>query len=317
VSEWLTFQAICSAAICHHGLEISFVPRSELCWRCRRPCAACFVKAFRRDFLGRARTPAQAAAKETDTNSLAAMFFLAALCLVAGNPAGLLIDALAPVAKSLVGVSMPHQAGVEWLSIVPIAEKPQLPITDCSCFIFIVFSGTLRSHRHSSAGLRQIAPRPGLDCGYPDPSPATAIYRLEFRASRSARVYGTSVFRAREIGEIARARLDLAGALTVELRDLSGRAYAPVATGIGYAAEKAQFPAIPHDPPISLAGVRGAGHSPAGARDMAVMIRDFALQRRADAAGCCAQPAAHRFRAQDEGRLLQRQGPPLLQPISI
>ena len=62
----------------------------------------------------------------------------------------------------------------------------------------------------------------------------------------------------------------------------------------------AQFPAIPHHPQLSHAGVRGAGAAPAGARDMAV-IRDFALAGRADAAGAAAAPAAHRLRAQGEG----------------
>ena len=41
-------------------------------------------------FLGRPRTPAATAARETDRYSLAAMFFLAALCLVAGVLPGLL-----------------------------------------------------------------------------------------------------------------------------------------------------------------------------------------------------------------------------------
>ena len=75
--------------------------------------AACFVKAFGISFLGRPRTPAAADARETDSNSLAAMFFLSALCLVAGILPGLFIDALAPVTTALVGVSMPRQSGLE------------------------------------------------------------------------------------------------------------------------------------------------------------------------------------------------------------
>src|SRR5262249_56722783 len=85
--------------------------------------AACFVKAFGVSFLGRARPAAAARANETDALSLAAMFLLAALCLVAGILPGVFIDALAPVAQSLLGARMPVQRGVEWLSIVPIAES--------------------------------------------------------------------------------------------------------------------------------------------------------------------------------------------------
>src|SRR5258707_3220927 len=69
--------------------------------------AAWFVKAFGVTFLGRPRTPAAASAKETDRFSLAAMVALAALCLAAGILPGLFIDALAPVAQTLVGDRMP------------------------------------------------------------------------------------------------------------------------------------------------------------------------------------------------------------------
>ena len=65
--------------------------------------AACFVKAFGITFLGRPRTEAARRAHEADRFSLAAMFGLAALCLIAGILPGLFIDALAPVAKSMVG----------------------------------------------------------------------------------------------------------------------------------------------------------------------------------------------------------------------
>jgi hypothetical protein len=199
--------------------------------------AACFVKAFGVTFLGRARTPAAAGARETDTNSLAAMFFLAALCLVAGILPGFFIDALAPVTKSLVGVSMPHQAGVEWLSIVPIAES-RSSYNGLLVFIFIVFSGSFAAfaiHRLASDKLRR---GPAWDCGYPDPNPATQYTASSF-AQPIRRVYGTSVFRAREIGEMPAPGSTLPARLTVELRDLIwDAAYAPVAAGIGYAAEK-------------------------------------------------------------------------------
>ena len=60
--------------------------------------AACFVKAFGVTFLGRARTPAAAQAREVDRFSLAAMFALRRrfACSRASLP-GLVIDGLAPV----------------------------------------------------------------------------------------------------------------------------------------------------------------------------------------------------------------------------
>ena len=54
------------------------------------------------------------------------MYFLAALCLVAGILPGLFIDALAPVAHALVGGRMPHQAGPAVAHHRADRRKPQL-----------------------------------------------------------------------------------------------------------------------------------------------------------------------------------------------
>src|SRR6266849_6015382 len=124
VSEWLTFQAILvSPQLPQWGLKFLVPAVGALLALSAALAAACFVKAYGVTFLGRARTPAAERAQETDQFSLAAMFFFAALCLVAGILPGFFIDALAPVTQSLVGDHMPVQRGVEWLSIVPIAES--------------------------------------------------------------------------------------------------------------------------------------------------------------------------------------------------
>ena len=237
VSEWLTFQAILlSPQLPSWGLKFMVPAVGALLALSAALAAACFVKAFGVTFLGRARTPAAQNAKETDTNSLAAMFFLAALCLVAGILPGFFIDALAPVTKSLVGIAMPHQAGVEWLSIVPIAES-RSSYNGLLVFIFVVMSGSLAAffiHRLASNKLRR---GPAWDCGYPDPSPATQYTASSF-AQPIRRVYGTMMFSAREIGEMPAPGSTQPARLTVQLRDLIWDAlYAPVAVGIDYAAD--------------------------------------------------------------------------------
>jgi formate hydrogenlyase subunit 3/multisubunit Na+/H+ antiporter MnhD subunit len=238
VSEWLTFQAILlSPQLPSWGLKFLVPAVGALLALSAALAAACFVKAFGVSFLGRARTPAAANAKETDGNSLAAMVVLAALCLVAGILPGFFIDALAPVTKSLVGVSMPYQTGVEWLSIVPIAES-RSSYNGLLVFIFVMLSGSIAAfaiHRLASDKLRRA---PAWDCGYPDPSPATQYTASSF-AQPIRRVYGTSVFRAREIGEMPPPGAVGPARLTVELRDLIwDAAYAPLAAAIEYAAEK-------------------------------------------------------------------------------
>jgi len=84
--------------------------------------AACFVKAFGVTFLGRPRSPAAETAKEVDRFSLAAMFILAALCLLAGSCRDW-YRALSPITIDILGSSMPTQADEPWLFDRPIAES--------------------------------------------------------------------------------------------------------------------------------------------------------------------------------------------------
>jgi len=202
--------------------------------------AACFVRAFGFSFLGRPRSTAASSAQETDTHSLAAMYFLGAVCLAAGVMPGFFIDALAPVVQSLVSGHMPVQASVEWLSIVPIAES-RSSYNGLLVFVFMAASGAITafaSHRLASDKLRR---GPAWGCGYPDPSPATQYTANSF-AQPIRRVFGTVVFHAREIGEMPPPGSTAPARLTVELRDLIwDRIYAPIGTGIAYTAERLNY----------------------------------------------------------------------------
>ena len=238
VSEWLTFQAILlSPQLPSWGLKFLVPAVGGLLALSAALAAACFVKAFGISFLGRARTPAAANARETDGLSRAAMFFLAALCLVAGVLPGVFIDALAPVTRALVGAGMPHQAGVEWLTIVPIAQS-RSSYNGLLVFVFVVLSGSIAAfaiHRLASDRLRR---SPAWDCGYPDPQPQNQYTASSF-AQPIRRVYGTTIFRAREIGEMPPPGASAPARLVVEVRDLIWeRAYAPIAVGVATAAER-------------------------------------------------------------------------------
>ncbi|HEY6995603.1 MAG TPA: hydrogenase 4 subunit B [Xanthobacteraceae bacterium] len=238
VSEWLTFQAILlSPQLPSWGLKFLVPAVGALLALSAALAAACFVKAFGVSFLGRARTPAAANARETDGFSLAAMFFFAALCLIAGILPGLFIDALAPVVQALVGDRMPVQRGVEWLSIVPIAES-RSSYNGLLVFVFMVLSGMLAAwaiHRLASDRLRRAPP---WDCGYPDASPATEYTAASF-AQPIRRVFGTLVFHAREHVDMPRPGDPRPARITVELRDLVWDAlYAPIADGVGSAADR-------------------------------------------------------------------------------
>ncbi len=238
VSEWLIFQAILqSPQLPSWGLKFLVPAVGALLALSAALAAACFVKAFGVTFLGRARTAAAERAQETDRLSLAAMFFLAALCLVAGVLPGFFIDALAPVVQSLAGDRMPMQRGLDWLSIVPIAES-RSSYNGLLVFGFMLVSGTLAAfaiHRLASDRIRRAPP---WDCGYPDSDPATQYSASSF-AQPIRRVFGTLVFRAREHVDMPAPGQTRPARLTVELRDLIWDAlYAPIAVAVGFAADR-------------------------------------------------------------------------------
>jgi hydrogenase-4 component B len=238
VSEWLTFQAILiSPQLPSWGLKFLVPAVGALLALSAALAAACFVKAFGVTFLGRPRTEAAKTAHETDRCSLAAMFFLAALCLVAGIVPGLFIDALAPVVKGLLGDRMPAQTGVEWLSIVPIAEG-RSSYNGLLVFLFMAISGGLAAfaiHRLASDRLRR---GPAWDCGYPDPSPATQYTASSF-AQPIRRVFGSVVFHAREQVDMPSPGDRRPAQLTVSLSDPVWDAlYAPIAGGVSFAADR-------------------------------------------------------------------------------
>ena len=237
VSEWLTFQAILlHPNLPQWGLKIAIPADGALLALSAALAAACFVKAFGISFLGRARSNVAAQAREVDGFSVTAMGILAALCLLAGVLPGLVIDGLAPVAQALTGARMPTQIGLDWLTIVPVAQS-RSSYNGLLVFVFIAGSAWLTAmavHRFASHALRR---GPAWDCGFPDPSPATQYTAGSF-AQPIRRVFGTLVFRARETVTMPPPG-DMASASIVKtIHDpVWDTVYAPIAGGVAWAAD--------------------------------------------------------------------------------
>lgn len=237
VSEWLTFQAILlHPNLPQWGLKIAIPADGVLLALSAALAAACFVKAFGISFLGRPRSAAAAEAREVDRFSLAAMFGLAAICLLAGIFPGVVIDALAPVTQALTGTHMPSQLGLNWLTIVPVRES-RSSYNGLLVFVFIAGSASLTAwviHRLASHAVRR---GPAWDCGFPDPSPMTQYTAGSF-AQPIRRVFGTVVFGAHETvtmpppGDVAPARIEKSIGDPVW-----DHCYAPLAAGVARAAD--------------------------------------------------------------------------------
>jgi formate hydrogenlyase subunit 3/multisubunit Na+/H+ antiporter MnhD subunit len=238
VSEWLTFQAILlTPELPQWGLRLASLAVGALLALSAALAAACFVKAFGVTFLGRPRTPAAERATEADGYSLGALFALAGLCLVAGVLPGYVIDALAPVARDLVGRQLPGQSGLSWLTIVPIAAN-RSSYNGLLVFLFMVATASFAAiaiHRLASRALRR---GPAWDCGYPETSPLTQYSASSF-AQPIRRVFGTVVFRAREQVTMPPPGDPRPAALHVQLSDLAWEGfYAPVALAVSVVADR-------------------------------------------------------------------------------
>jgi hydrogenase-4 component B len=238
VSEWLTFQSVLvSPQLPQWGLMFLVPAVGAALALSAALAAACFVKAFGVSFLGRPRSAEAAAAREVDRFQLAAMLALAGLCLLAGVLPGGVIDALAPAVHAATGAELPHQLGIAWLAIVPVASG-RSSYDGAIVFLFIAISGLAAAwaiHRFASHKLRRA---PAWDCGFPDPSPLTQ-YSATSLAQPIRRVFGTLVFRAHERvtmpppGDAAPARLE------VRLADpIWDTLYAPIGVGVTYVAER-------------------------------------------------------------------------------
>ena len=237
VSEWLMFQAVLqSPELPQWALKIAVPGVGALLALAAALAAACFVKAYGVTFLGRPRSTAAETANEIDRYSLAAMFILAALCLLAGILPGLVIDALSPITIEILGGGMPIQANEPWLSIAPIAES-RSSYNGLLVMVFITISASSAVfviHRFASHALRR---GPAWGCGFSDPTPA-AQYSAGSFAQPIRRVFGTLVFHARDHVEMPAPGETRPARLRIELHDLVWEGmYAPIAGAVGYSAD--------------------------------------------------------------------------------
>ena len=241
VSEWLAFQAILqSPELPQWALKVMVPAVGGMLALSAALAAACFVKAFGITFLGRPRTAVLEHVQEVDRFSLAAMFTLAALCLLAGILPGLVIDGLSPVTLALIGSRMPVQIAVPWLSIVPIAES-RSSYNGLLVFLFIAVSASLAAfviHRFASHALRRA---PAWGCGFPDVVPAAQYTAVSF-AQPIRRVFGTFAFRAKENVEMPAPGETGPARLNVEMHDLIWETfYQPIAGAIDSATERLNY----------------------------------------------------------------------------
>jgi NADH:ubiquinone oxidoreductase subunit 5 (subunit L)/multisubunit Na+/H+ antiporter MnhA subunit len=237
VSEWLMFQAVLqSPDLPQWALKIMVPAVGAMLALAAALAAACFVKAYGITFLGRPRGPAAETAAEVDRFSLAAMFLLAALCLLGGILPGLVIDALSPISLQILGGRMPVQANEAWLSIAPIAES-RSSYNGLLVMLFVALSASLAVfviHRFASRAIRR---GPAWGCGFSDSTPAAQYSGASF-AQPIRRVFGTMLFHARDHVDMPAPGDTRQARLRIELHDLVWEGlYEPIVAAVGESSE--------------------------------------------------------------------------------
>ena len=135
VSEWLTFQALLLGFhISDLAVRIAVPLTVALLGLTGALAAACFVKAFGITFLGMPRSREAESAHESSFTMLAAMGFLAILCVVLGVFPGSVLSVLNPVVSALPGVSPPGQIALNGGMLL----MPQSTSTSISPFALAV-----------------------------------------------------------------------------------------------------------------------------------------------------------------------------------
>jgi hydrogenase-4 component B len=237
VSEWMIFQAILlSPSLPQWSLKLVVPAVGATLALSAALTAGCFVRAYGVAFLGRSRSEAAAAAREVDPWSRSAMWFLLALCLLAGVLPSYMIDTISPAARLFVGGRMPAQEEIPWLSIAPIAES-RSSYNGLLLAVFIAASAALAAWLVHVLASRKMRRGPAWDCGFPQQSPATQYTASSF-SQPVRRALGDIVFVAREHldmpapGDTRPARFGL------EIRDrLFDGFYMPVSRGVGLIAD--------------------------------------------------------------------------------
>jgi hypothetical protein len=239
-SEWLTFQAVLvHPEMAQWGLKLMIPVDGAALALAAALAAACFVRAFGAVFLGRPRTESAAQAREADSWSVIAMLGFAALCLLAGIFPGVVIDAIAPVARGLTGARMPVQLGDTWMTIVPVGAS-RSSYNGLLVFLFMTASVLLTVavvHR-VSRGVRRA---PAWDCGFPDPTTASQYSAGSF-AQPLRRVFATLIFRASDTVVMPPPGDNSPATITRRISDpIWDSIYAPLGRAVGWVASWANI----------------------------------------------------------------------------
>ncbi len=313
VSEWLTFQAILiSPQLGQWGLKFLIPAVGAMLALSAALAAACFVKAYGMTFLGRPRSAAAETPVDAHPASLAAMIALVALCLLAGIAPGYVIDAITPVTDLLRW--WPHTTSSRSAMAHDRADRADAQFVQ-RLHPIPVHGARRRTRRvHDSPVLvARDPPRTAVGLRLSGSQSRHAIHRRQFRSADPARVRHAAVPGARTRRHAAPRRSARRAFPCRHPRSDLGVALRTPRQGSPVHRDVREPVAVADDPAIPRTGIHCARQSPVAA-GVHAMIRDYVLQAGQLLLTLLLAPLLTGFIRKVKARLMQRQGPPLLQP---
>lgn len=170
VSEWLLFQSALQAGMLDSGVLRATLPISAAILALTAGLSATAIaKAYGIAFLGQPRTGHARHAHEVSFSMRLGQAALAFLCVALGVIPTLVVMALAPLSRQLLGIELPSAAAHGWLWLTPVAAEKasySAPLVFLGISLALLAWGavylTLRRRRRE-----QPVPRvPAWDCGF-------------------------------------------------------------------------------------------------------------------------------------------------------
>jgi len=171
VSEWLLLQAFLFTPSLPQSFVNMLVPIAAAALVLAAALAGyVMVKFYGVIFLGQPREPNLAYARDAGKFERAALFFLAACCVLLGVLPVNVIRALDPINVMLVGTSIGEAASGSWLLLAPVDanRSSYSPLIMLVVIVAAVLLTIQIVHRFYHGRIRKSAP---WDCGYPMQTP--------------------------------------------------------------------------------------------------------------------------------------------------
>jgi len=167
VSEWLTFQAALQGPILRSGIIGAMIPvAAAMLALTGALAAACFVKVYGVIFLGRARSPEIAEARDPSFGMQLSQVILAICCLGFGIFPTWTVRALNTIPQNLMGAGLAGGAADGWLWLTPVSSQTASYGGLAVFFALLVCWLIVFAFLHQPQRDNRIRIAPTWDCGF-------------------------------------------------------------------------------------------------------------------------------------------------------